>query len=376
MSEARVKPNAAERLPQVVLITSSQFWVKGNGLASRTRELVLFLSRRFALTIAYLNLITEPELRLLQAVGAEFRLLVLAEHGGPVTFEAMVRRFRAFFNDSSPPAVYLIVQTELSAMLAAIPANGLRFVDTIDLVSNRTQSMADYQVQDHFPLSPAKEIELLNRYHRVICIQSAEYAQVVSWLGAERAILAPHPVAAVNLPMRQRAEVVGLIASRWHANVDGLHWFIEHVWPALAFSGLRLAIFGYVGEAFSGRPIPNMRCFGFVDDLGSCYSQIDIAINPVRYGAGLKIKTVEAMAYGLPQVVSRQGAMGLEPLDGKTLLIADDAASFVDCIKMLAGDFARRQTMAKAAREHIRMHFGPEQCFSGLAREIECLVPH
>jgi glycosyltransferase involved in cell wall biosynthesis len=163
------------------------------------------------------------------------------------------------------------------------------------------------------------------------------------------------------------------VASRWHANVDGLKWFIEQVWPALVGTGLRLDVYGYVAEAFSGLGIPGIRFLGFVDDLAACYAQIDIAINPVRYGAGLKIKTLEAMAHGLPLVVSRQGASGLEALAGQAFLVADDAKAFADSIKLLAGDFSLRQSMARAAYSHATQNFGPDQCFRDLARQIECL---
>ena len=259
-------------------------------------------------------------------------------------------------------------------MLDAIPANGRTLLDTIDLVSDRTQSMAAHQVKDHFPLTRDQEIQLMQRYDRVICIQQAEYAKAAEWLGADKVVLACHPVSAAALPLRDHASVIGFVASRWHANVDGLKWFIEQVWPALAGTNLRLDVYGNVGDAFREVRIPNIRLLGFVDDLSACYAQIDIAINPVRYGAGLKIKTVESMAYGLPLVVSRQGATGLEGLAGQAFLLAEDAMAFAGNIRMLAGDDSLRKSIARAAHSYAMHHFGPDQCFRDLALQIDCLV--
>jgi ribosome biogenesis protein Tsr3 len=51
-------------------------------------------------------------------------------------------------------------------------------------------------------------------------------------------------------------------------------------------------------------------------------------INPVRFGAGLKIKTVEALANGLPLVTSEEGARGLASLDREAILIARNVDQF------------------------------------------------
>jgi glycosyltransferase involved in cell wall biosynthesis len=373
MGNETLATDPAKNRQRVVIITSSQFWVKSNGLAARTSELVLFLSRNYSLAVVYLNAMTQDDVARLQGMGARFELFILGEYGRLASAAALAKRFRHFFAESSPPAVYLVVQTELSFMLDAIPENGRTFLDTIDLVSDRTQSMATHQVRDHFPLTRNQEIDLMRRYDRVICIQQAEYVKVLQWLGADKVILAPHPVKTVPLPLRRNASVLGFVASRWHANVDGLKWFIEQVWPALAETSLRLDVYGYVAEAFSGISIPKIRFMGFADDLTACYAQIDIAINPVRYGAGLKIKTLEAMAHGLPLVVSSQGASGLEALAGQAFLVADDARAFADNIKVLADNFSLRQAIAGAALSHATRNFGPDQCFCDLAHQIECL---
>jgi hypothetical protein len=122
--------DSATKQQRVVLITGSPFWVKGNGLAARTSELVLFLSRNFSLAVVSLNAITPGEVTLLQGIGARFELFVLGQHGQRPTVPALTQRFRQFFNESSPPAAYLVVKAELSFMLDAIPANGKTFLDT------------------------------------------------------------------------------------------------------------------------------------------------------------------------------------------------------------------------------------------------------
>jgi len=373
MSGDNRNPDPGRQRPRIVLITMARFWDKGYGVAARTRELILFLSRNYSLAVAYLGGITQYDVAALQGMGARFELFILGELGRQDTPRELAQRFRRHFDESSPSSVYLIVQTELSFMLEAIPSNGRTILDTNDLVSDRTQSMEQHRVRAHFPLTQAQEISLMKRYDRVVCIQQSEFAKVAGWLGPDKVILAPHPVAAVSLPLRETSAVLGFVASKWHANVDGLRWFIEHVWPLLAQENLRLDICGYVEEAFRGLQVPNLRFLGFVDDLSAFYATIDIAINPVRYGAGLKIKTVEAMAHGIPSVVSRQGASGLEALAGQAFLLAEDAVSFADHVKALAGNYSLRQSLANAARSYAVENCSPDRCFRDLARAIDSL---
>ena len=56
-------------------------------------------------------------------------------------------------------------------------------------------------------------------------------------------------------------------------------------------------------------------------------------VNPVRFGTGLKIKSVEALAMGRPLVTTRAGAAGIEEWAGKAYLLADSPDEFVSVIR-------------------------------------------
>lgn len=59
------------------------------------------------------------------------------------------------------------------------------------------------------------------------------------------------------------------------------------------------------------REFPSAIKIGFVQELHSFYDAIDIAINPMVGGTGLKIKTVEPLSYGRPVLTSRPGVEGV-----------------------------------------------------------------
>jgi glycosyltransferase involved in cell wall biosynthesis len=49
---------------------------------------------------------------------------------------------------------------------------------------------------------------------------------------------------------------------------------------------------------------------------------------PTRFAAGIPLKLIEAMSYGIPTVVSRLIAGQLELSDGVEVLVADDSLDF------------------------------------------------
>lgn len=51
---------------------------------------------------------------------------------------------------------------------------------------------------------------------------------------------------------------------------------------------------------------------GEIDNLESFYSKMDLIINPLMFGTGLKIKTVEALSYGIPIISTVIGFEGVE----------------------------------------------------------------
>lgn len=353
----------------VVLITRVPFWTEGFGLATRARALVRFLATRFDLSVVILGNVSNADLVRMRRVGVNFRLFFLGAcdtADRAIVEETWRTRFRRHFGVDVPPAAYIVVQTELSFMLEAIPANGRRILDTNDLVSARTRSMAQHGAPDHFPLDEAGEIALFRRYDHVMCIQPDEYTSVRNWIG-EKALLVPHPVVATSQPLRDEARSIGIVASRWHANVDGLRWFIEQVWPHFHGRGLTLDVHGFLCEAFADCRVPGLRLHGFAENLAACYAHIDIAINPVRYGAGLKIKSVEALAHGLPLVATPQGASGLEASAGTAFLLARDADEFVAALESLLASVDLRRTLGRGACAYVAEHLSVERCFAPLA---------
>ena len=90
---------------------------------------------------------------------------------------------------------------------------------------------------------------------------------------------------------------------------------------------------------------------GEVAEVGAELAAADIAVVPIRFGGGTRIKILEAFAYRIPVVSTTVGCEGLDVVDGEHLLIADDPAAFAAACVRLHEDADLRARLVTAAAQ-------------------------
>ena len=92
------------------------------------------------------------------------------------------------------------------------------------------------------------------------------------------------------------------------------------------------------------------------DELRARYARARIAMVPLRMGAGVKSKVVEALREGLPLVTTHVGAQGLPGIE-ELVTIADDAPGLANsAVKLLEDDDLWRNA-SHLQLEYARAHF-------------------
>jgi len=152
---------------------------------------------------------------------------------------------------------------------------------------------------------------------------------------------------------RPTAQLVVFIGSMdWDANIDGVEFFCEQVWPHVR-ERMPKARFRIVGR----NPHPRVKKLASesVEVTGSVASTIDhlreaaVIVVPLRIGSGTRIKIYEGMAMGKATVSTRVGAEGLDVRHGQDILLADDPQGLADSICTLLGDEGLRRRIEAAA---------------------------
>jgi glycosyltransferase involved in cell wall biosynthesis len=115
---------------------------------------------------------------------------------------------------------------------------------------------------------------------------------------------------------------------------------------------------------------PNVQWLGRVADLGSEYGSAQVCLVPLPLGSGLKIKLVEAFAYGRATVSTSPGLQGLRQFAGRAVVVADTPADFAGSVVMLLNDPERRRQLEQEARSLAETWLSPERCYQPFVDRI------
>jgi len=143
-------------------------------------------------------------------------------------------------------------------------------------------------------------------------------------------------------------------------NVDGALWLAQDIFPCVQqrIPQARLMLVGnnppahLIGLASDVIQIP-----GYVPDLRPYLQQALIFVSPLRFGAGIKNKVLEAMAMQKPVVATPLSCDGIGLTEGEHVLYGTSADELASAVIRLAQDGALRQRMAQANRQWIEAHY-------------------
>ncbi len=144
-------------------------------------------------------------------------------------------------------------------------------------------------------------------------------------------------------------------------NLDAALWFAEQILPGIVKQHPDI-VWHVVGsnppvevQQYAGK---NLVLHGFLSDeeLSELYQACRIVVVPLRYGAGVKGKILEASYYQVPIVTTSIGAEGI-PQDEHNMIVCDTAEDFAEAVSNLYTDEARLRTMALGGWNLIRKHY-------------------
>ena len=142
----------------------------------------------------------------------------------------------------------------------------------------------------------------------------------------------------------------------WEPNIDGVEYFCSEIWPLVRakIPGAKFRVVGRDPHARVRRlASDSIEVTGTVPSVIDHMKEAAVFVVPLRAGGGTRIKIFEAMAVGNAIVSTSVGAEGLAVQNGRDILLADDAASFAECIVRFLNDPALRERFGKAAAQLV-----------------------
>jgi Predicted glycosyltransferases len=205
----------------------------------------------------------------------------------------------------------------------------------------------------------AAELDIIRRVDRTIVHSTHEQA-VLSEETPQAAVdvypLIVDPVGR-GASYTARRDIMFLGGYRHNPNIDAVLYFAAEVWPAVraAVPDMRFFVLG-------SDPTPDIRALdgrdgivvtGFVEDLDPWFDRIRLSVAPLRFGAGTKGKVALSLAHGLPCVLTRCAAEGMELAEGTEVVVADDPAAMADAILHVYRDEAAWRALSDAGLAYV-----------------------
>jgi len=144
-------------------------------------------------------------------------------------------------------------------------------------------------------------------------------------------------------------------------NVDAMIWFVREIWPYIEreVENIHFYIIGSKpNDEILSLAKENITVTGFVtdDELESYYENCKVSVAPLRYGAGVKGKVVDALYNGMPMVTTSVGAEGLENYKD-IIIVEDDAKKFAKKVVLLYKNNTISDEFSKKELQYIKNYF-------------------
>lgn len=174
-----------------------------------------------------------------------------------------------------------------------------------------------------------------------------------------RTAVVPNGVEAPSEPLDPRTgrDVVFVGTMDYAPNAEAVRYLRRHVWRGVrrAVPEARFLVIGR-GARERSSSADGVEVVGYAPDLLEACAGARVGVVPLRSGVGIKTKTLELLAMGLPVVATPVGAEGIPPNDG--LVVAETPDGLRDALVALLTDPDEAEHRGRVGRKLVRERFG------------------
>ncbi|MEO1017587.1 MAG: glycosyltransferase [Pseudomonadota bacterium] len=258
---------------------------------------------------------------------------------------------------------------------------------TVDLHFLREQREAEF-TRDNGKIAAAaetkrRELAIMDKVNATIVLSEAERTHLLN-MGKTNIHAVPlirEAVEPADVPFEARNGVLFIGGYQHPPNTDAVDWLCDEIWPEVrrlcADKGtdpITLHIYGSkMPDRFSNYEGDDVKVHGYVNDLAAAFSEVQLSVAPLRYGAGLKGKIATSFGYGVPVVGTTIAFEGISNRKyDLSPAIAETPADIAARIVEIVGDPQLWLSLSMLARSV----FADSYQIDRLAKSIEQILSH
>lgn len=278
---------------------------------------------------------------------------------------------------------HLIRMTEYVRRLRVPKAVGLQISQALNLERMHTHAKDPFR-KVFYRIESSKvrpyEAHVCADFDQVFLVGQRDIDELQKTAPVTNAMVCPHgqdipPFERVRGTPRDPGAIVisGVMAT--YTNVDAVSWFAKEIFP-LVERAIPEASFWIVGRNPQravldlARP-PRVVVTGEVPDVSEWLCRASVGVAPLRIGAGMQNKLVQAMAAALPVVATTVANEGIGAMPESQILIRDEPKSFADAVVRLLRDAPERERLGRAARSFVEAHWTWEAHFEEMEKALQ-----
>ena len=311
-----------------------------------------------------------------------------------------IRRFREVVQQYKPNTI-IFEYIKMGYLMDALSEQQRRqincVVDTHDILYRRAEQFFAHGFPHWLTIDRSEEAESLKQFDLIMAIQEHEAEEFREMAPATETIRVGHAVELTgNLkqPPQQFKETpieqlrIGYIGSKNFSNWSAIRKFLRTAWPKVLQKNndfCQLLIAGGICDWIQGQPdladpdpgiltpeqLQSVQLLGHVGAIEQWYDQIDVLINPVEFGTGLKIKNAEALSFGKLLITTTQGFDGMPQSTRLACKVVNSVDEMGDAINSLTQEADSIRSMQSLAAQLAQTEFSPKFAYSELSEWID-----
>ena len=335
--------NIMGKITKKRLLIIGYTWPEPNTTAAGRRMLELircFQDQQYFITFASTGTKSEHSIDLTK-LGIKEQKIVLNDSG-----------FNAFVKTLDPNVVVFdrfVTEEQFGWRVAEFAPKALRILDTEDLHSLR--HVREQLFKKNIPFTTDKwlqsdvtkrEIAAIYRCDLSLIISTYEMELLKQGVNIDKKLLLHLPFQCDRIgddrisdwpDFNSRKDFICIGNGKHSPNVDAVLWLHKVIWPLIrrTLPQANLHVYGgYLPQQLLQlhNPAIGFNIIGWTESVGTVMEHHRVNLAPLRFGAGLKGKLIDAMVYGTPSITTSIGAEGMHGELDWCGGLADDAVTF------------------------------------------------